>query len=201
MWLNFAQRTLSGTPYCSAKDTAVANESIKPETVEPSFEILIKISPGRPSSNRPTVTYPHCPPTENLCVIPQRSSGRWRRTARGVRLSLVTPSLLSMLVSLLDAASLLSKSVAWSCIASSWDLPLAAPLTTCSVISTPGCGIALLRALPAAMPTDVPLSMIFGRGYKPSDANRRQNQRYPRDGALPVLPNAIVVLLASCSGL
>src|SRR5258708_12670478 len=191
MGLNFAPRNLSGTPYCRANDTAVANESIKPETVEPSFEILIKISPGRPSSNRPTVTYPSCPPTENLCVIPQRSSGRWRRTARGVRLSLVTPSLLSMLVSLLDAASLLAKSVAWSCIASSWDLPLAAPLTTCSVISTPGCGLAIVRALPAAMPTDLPLSMIFGPGYKPSDANRRHNQLYPHTAPLPSLTTPI----------
>ena len=50
VWLNLSHRTLSGTPYWSASEIAVANESISPETVEPSFAMVIKISPGWPSS-------------------------------------------------------------------------------------------------------------------------------------------------------
>ena len=39
----------------SAIDTASAKLSIRPLTVEPSFAITRKISPGWPSANRPTV--------------------------------------------------------------------------------------------------------------------------------------------------
>jgi len=42
--------TRRGTPYCSAIEIAVAKESIKPEMVEPSLDMVIKISPGWPSS-------------------------------------------------------------------------------------------------------------------------------------------------------
>jgi hypothetical protein len=43
---NLFTRSRSGTPYCSATETVVAKESISPETVDPSFAILRKISPG-----------------------------------------------------------------------------------------------------------------------------------------------------------
>src|SRR5581483_346204 len=56
VWLNLSQSTCSGTPYCRARETAVAKESMSPETVDPSLAILMNISPGRPSSYRPTVT-------------------------------------------------------------------------------------------------------------------------------------------------
>jgi len=52
---NLSTRNCSGTPYCSANEIAVANESIKPEMVEPCFDIVTKISPGVPSSYMPTV--------------------------------------------------------------------------------------------------------------------------------------------------
>ena len=48
-WANLLTRSRSGTPYWSATDTVVAKESISPETVEPSFAIFRKISPGWPS--------------------------------------------------------------------------------------------------------------------------------------------------------
>ena len=48
-------RQLPGTPYCNAYEIAVANASIRPEMVEPCFDIETKISPGLPSSNLPTV--------------------------------------------------------------------------------------------------------------------------------------------------
>jgi hypothetical protein len=41
---------LSGTPYCSASDTAVMKQSMRPETVKPHFAVVMKISPGVPSS-------------------------------------------------------------------------------------------------------------------------------------------------------
>src|SRR5260370_4271220 len=82
MWLNFSQRTLSGTPYCRASDTAVAKESISPETVEPSLDILMNSSPASPSSYNPTVKYPSWPPTEKWCVSARRSFGRRRRSGR-----------------------------------------------------------------------------------------------------------------------
>src|SRR2546422_11589537 len=63
-------------------EIAVANESIRPETTEPVFAIVTKISPGWPSSNMPTVMYPSWPAIENLCVIDCRSSGRRRRKGR-----------------------------------------------------------------------------------------------------------------------
>src|SRR5438093_985076 len=63
-------------------EIAVANESMSPETTEPVFAIVTKISPGWPSSNMPTVMYPSCPAIENLCVIDWRSSGRRRRKGR-----------------------------------------------------------------------------------------------------------------------
>ena len=43
---NLFTRSRNGTPYCNATETVVANESMRPETVEPSFAILRKISPG-----------------------------------------------------------------------------------------------------------------------------------------------------------
>ena len=55
-WLNLSTSTCSGTPYCSEYEIACANASAKPEMVEPSLAITRKISPGVPSSNRPTVT-------------------------------------------------------------------------------------------------------------------------------------------------
>src|SRR5262245_10465017 len=81
-WLNLSQRTLSGTPYCSVREMAVAKESISPETTDPCLAIVTKISPGDPSSYIPTVMYPSWPAIENLCVIDWRSSGRRRRRGR-----------------------------------------------------------------------------------------------------------------------
>ena len=71
--------TWSGTPYCSAYDTAWAKASAKPEMVEPSLAITRNISPGTPSSKSPTVMYPSCPAMSNLWVMAWRSSGRRRR--------------------------------------------------------------------------------------------------------------------------
>ncbi len=49
-WLNLLTSASSGTPYCSASDVSVAIVSIRPEIVLPSLAILMKISPGVPSS-------------------------------------------------------------------------------------------------------------------------------------------------------
>src|SRR6516162_2187911 len=81
---NLSTRNRRGTPYCSDRLVTTAIESIRPEIVEPSFAIVMKISPGVPSSYMPTVMYPSCPPIENLCVIDSRSSGNFRRLGRGV---------------------------------------------------------------------------------------------------------------------
>ena len=53
VWLNLSTRTLSGTPYCSAREMAVAKLSIRPETTEPSLAMVMKSSPGVPSSYMP----------------------------------------------------------------------------------------------------------------------------------------------------
>jgi hypothetical protein len=50
VWLNLSHSTLRDTPYCKASDTAVAKQSMRPETVEPSFAVVMKISPTVPSS-------------------------------------------------------------------------------------------------------------------------------------------------------
>ena len=44
---NLLTRSRSGTPYCSASEIDVANASIMPESVLPSFAIVSQISPGR----------------------------------------------------------------------------------------------------------------------------------------------------------
>ena len=55
VWPNFFTRTSIGTPYCSEMEVAVATVSIRPETTEPCFAMVQKISPGAPSSYMPTV--------------------------------------------------------------------------------------------------------------------------------------------------
>ncbi len=55
VWLNFSHSTRSGTPYCSAIEMAVAKLSIRPDTTEPSLAMVMKSSPGVPSSYMPTV--------------------------------------------------------------------------------------------------------------------------------------------------
>src|SRR3989304_8683156 len=78
-WLNLSTMTFNGTPYCSAMEMPVAKESMSPEIVDPSLDIVMKTSPGVWSSNIPTVMYPSWPAMLNLCVIDFRSSGRRRR--------------------------------------------------------------------------------------------------------------------------
>ena len=46
MCVNLSTSASSGTPYWSVREIAVANESIRPEIVEPSFDMVRKISPG-----------------------------------------------------------------------------------------------------------------------------------------------------------
>jgi hypothetical protein len=52
---NLRTRASSGTPYCNAIEHVVAKLSMTPESVEPSFAITMKISPGVPSSYMPIV--------------------------------------------------------------------------------------------------------------------------------------------------
>src|SRR5881409_3534052 len=52
-WLNLETSTSSGTPYCSAIEVRTPIVSIRPEIVLPSLAILMKISPGVPSSWKP----------------------------------------------------------------------------------------------------------------------------------------------------
>ena len=54
MWLNFETYTSSGTPYWRPSETEIMNEFISPASVVPSFAMSTKMSPGVPSSNRPT---------------------------------------------------------------------------------------------------------------------------------------------------
>ena len=55
VWANLSHRSLSGTPCWSASDTPRAKLSIRPEMVEPSLAMRMKISPGVLSSYLPTV--------------------------------------------------------------------------------------------------------------------------------------------------
>ena len=48
VWANFSQNSFSGTPCCSAIETASAKLSIRPLTVDPSFAMVMKSSPGSP---------------------------------------------------------------------------------------------------------------------------------------------------------
>ena len=50
VWENLSHNTPRGTPYWSAKEIDVANESIKPDMVDPSLLIVMNTSPGFPSS-------------------------------------------------------------------------------------------------------------------------------------------------------
>ncbi len=54
MWLNFETYTSSGTPYWRPSETEIMNEFIRPASVVPSFAMSTKMSPGVPSSKRPT---------------------------------------------------------------------------------------------------------------------------------------------------
>src|SRR5271157_60135 len=62
--VNLLHNTSRGTPHCRASDTAVANESMSPEMVEPCFAMVMKISPGGPSTQTPTVKDHSCPAME-----------------------------------------------------------------------------------------------------------------------------------------
>ena len=53
--VNLSTRSCSGTPCCSESEVMVAKLSIRPEMVEPSLAMVMKISPGVPSSYLPTV--------------------------------------------------------------------------------------------------------------------------------------------------
>src|SRR5437773_7798161 len=55
---SLSTNTFSGTPYCKPSEMVSASPSITPESVDPSLDILMKISPGRLSSYMPTVMYP-----------------------------------------------------------------------------------------------------------------------------------------------
>ena len=50
---NFDTNVSSGTPYCRPTETAVANASMTPESVEPSLPICTNSSPSPPSSYSP----------------------------------------------------------------------------------------------------------------------------------------------------
>ena len=54
MWLNFETYTSSGTPYWRPSETEIMNEFMRPARVVPSFAMSTKMSPGVPSSKRPT---------------------------------------------------------------------------------------------------------------------------------------------------
>ena len=58
VFLNFSTNLLNGTPCCNPNDIAVAKQSIIPETIEPSLDILIKISHRLPSGYIPACKYP-----------------------------------------------------------------------------------------------------------------------------------------------
>ena len=49
-WANLLTMLSTGTPYWSARLMAVPSESIRPPMVEPSFAMVMKSSPGLPSS-------------------------------------------------------------------------------------------------------------------------------------------------------
>src|SRR3989338_1132362 len=75
VWTKRLTRVFKGTPYCRPTEMEVAKESIRPEMTLPSLDILMKISPGTPSSYRPTVMKPSWLAMENLWVMAVRSSG------------------------------------------------------------------------------------------------------------------------------
>ena len=56
MLMNMSTKALSGTPYWRPWDTEMAKASMIPASVDPCLATLRKISPGRPSSNSPTIT-------------------------------------------------------------------------------------------------------------------------------------------------
>src|ERR1035441_8360383 len=86
---NLSTRNLIGTPYCRLKLTAVAKASIRPEIVEPSLAMVMKISPGAQSTYKPNGMYPACGQIENLWVMERRSSDSLRRTGRKTTFSTV----------------------------------------------------------------------------------------------------------------
>ena len=49
-WANLLTMLSTGTPYWSARLMAVPSESIRPPIVDPSFAMVMKSSPGLPSS-------------------------------------------------------------------------------------------------------------------------------------------------------
>src|SRR3989338_5700401 len=75
VWTKRLTRVFKGTPYCRPTEMEVAKESIRPEITLPSLDILIKISPGWPSSYKPTVIKPSWLAMENLWVMAVLSSG------------------------------------------------------------------------------------------------------------------------------
>ena len=56
MLMNFETKASSGTPYCRPNETAMANASITPDSVEPCFDTFRNISPMPSSGYSPAVT-------------------------------------------------------------------------------------------------------------------------------------------------
>ena len=75
MLVNFSTNASSGTPYCRPRLTEIANASMIPASVEPCLATFRNTSPGRPSSNSPTVAYPWQSATRNENVFELRMRG------------------------------------------------------------------------------------------------------------------------------
>ena len=75
VWLNFWQSTLSGTPYCKASETAVAKQSMSPETVEPSLDIVMNVKLCQDGTrDRTSIAFAINPDriTSPACVLTER---------------------------------------------------------------------------------------------------------------------------------
>src|SRR5665647_478137 len=81
MFVNFSTYVSSGTPYCSATDTAIENASITPARVDPCLPSLRNTSPRPSPGYDPAVMYPSAPATLKEVVTEVRWRGSRLRTA------------------------------------------------------------------------------------------------------------------------
>ena len=122
MFVNMSTNACSGTPYWSPWLTEIANASMIPASVEPCFATLRNTSPGRPSSNSPTVAYPWQSATRNENVFDVRVRGSfWRTGCCTITVSTIRSTCWASASAVLDASATSSPAcAAFFCVESGW---------------------------------------------------------------------------------
>ena len=116
LFTNASTNARIGTPYCKPYEIDLAKASMMPLSVEPCFDTVRKISPGRPSAYSPMVAKPLQSATRNSKVRELRVRGSFWRTGWCTTFS----TMRSMTWLALAAAGVLSSAPSFLAVLSGW---------------------------------------------------------------------------------